>query len=190
VLQERSYTPVGGREPRRFEGRIVAATHRSLAALREEGRIRDDFFFRLSTQTIALPSLRTRLAESPGELGLMVANLCARVVGATDPALAEEVCAAITRDLGPDYAFPGNVRELEQCVRRVLLTGRCAGERTRGTKDGTLTLADLTWSAEHLLGRYCEALYQRHQSYVEVARITGLDRRTVKKHIDDVRAGP
>ncbi|MFT3928264.1 MAG: sigma 54-interacting transcriptional regulator [Myxococcales bacterium] len=65
VLQERTYFPVGGREVRRFAGRIVAATHRSLPELRAEGRMRDDFFFRLSTHTITLPSLRTRLAEIP-----------------------------------------------------------------------------------------------------------------------------
>ncbi len=185
VLQERSYAPVGGRELRRFEGRIVAATHRPLDALREQGRIRDDFFFRLSTQTIYVPSLRTRLEENPNELALLVDNLCARVVGEADPALADEICAAIRRDLGADYPFPGNVRELEQCVRRVLLTGRCAGERPRASAE--LPLGALCWTAEHLLSRYCEALYARHQSYVEVARITGLDRRTVKKYIDALR---
>ena len=192
VLQERTYTPVGGRESRRFAGRIVAATHRPLAELRQQGRMRDDFFFRLSTQSIHVPSLRTRLGENPGELTLLVENLCTRIVGQADAELAAEVRTAIERDLGSDYGFPGNVRELEQCVRRVLLTGACTADSASaapGSHAGS-ELGELDWSAEQLLGRYCAALYQRHQSYVEVARITGLDRRTVKKHIDDVRARP
>jgi len=187
VLQERTYSPVGGREVRRFAGRIVAATHRPLAELRAEGRMRDDFFFRLSTHTISLPSLRTRLAEHPAELPLLVTHLCARIVGEGDATLADEVRSAIERDLGAGYAFPGNVRELEQCVRRVLLTGRCAAEPAPASDVGA-DLASLDWSAERLLGHYCSALYERHHSYVEVARITGLDRRTVKKHIDDLLA--
>lgn len=191
VLQERTYTPVGGREPRRFAGRIVAATHRSLDLLRSEGRMRDDFFYRLSTHTILVPSLRTRLAESKGQLALLVEHLCARIVGEPCPDLAAEVCATVVRDLGEDYPFPGNVRELEQCVRRVLLTGSCAEQRAASDGDAQPSpalLAHLGLSAEALLSQYCGALYARHQSFVEVARITGLDRRTVKKYVE--QAGP
>jgi DNA-binding NtrC family response regulator len=190
VLQERTYTPVGAREPRRFSGRIVAATHRSLSTLREEGRLRDDFFYRLSTHTIALPSLRTRLAESPGELALLVRHLCSRIVGDSSPAIAEEVCQAIQRDLGAGYDFPGNVRELEQCARRVLLTGHCAPDQgtiasCAAPLDALLTQLDV--SADELVSRYCSALHARCGSYVEVARVTGLDRRTVKKYVEGRR---
>jgi DNA-binding NtrC family response regulator len=184
VLQERTYTPLGGRESRRFAGRIVAATHRSLSSLRAEGRIRDDFFYRLSTHTIQLPSLQERLLEAPDELASLVAHLCARIVGEATPQLASEIHAAIVRDLGPGYPFPGNVRELEQCVRRVLLTGSCAKEARPGAREPEAFLAQLQCSAEELLARYCRALYVRLQNYVEVARITGLDRRTVKKHVE------
>lgn len=189
VLQERSYTPVGGREPLRFSGRIVAATHRSVDSLRKEGRMRDDFFFRLSTHTITLPSLRTRLAEDSQELPNLVSHLCQRIVGADDSALAEEVHAAVLRDLGPAHDFLGNVRELEQCVRRVLLTGHCrephaacAGADPR--RLDPLHLQQLNCSAEELLRNYCAALYTREKSFVEVAKITGLDRRTVKKAVE------
>jgi transcriptional regulator with GAF, ATPase, and Fis domain len=186
VLQERTYTPVGGREARRFEGRIVAATHRSLDELRRQGRMRDDFFYRLSTHTIRLPSLRTRLSESALELPSLVERLCARIVGEACPELAEEVCATLVRDLGEGYGFPGNVRELEQCVRRVLLAGSCAEDRAApedAPRPLPTLLAQLGLSAEELLGQYCGALYARYQSFVEVARITGLDRRTVKKYV-------
>jgi sigma-54 specific flagellar transcriptional regulator A len=188
VLQERTFVPVGGREPQRFAGRIVAATHRSLSSMRSEGRLRDDFFYRLGTQCVELPSLRTRLMEAPEELALLVDQLCARILGEASPGLAAEVRTCIGRDLGSDYPFPGNVRELEQCVRRVLLTGGCkattAGEPTKESPLET-PLRDLAISAEELLKRYCGALYERHRNYVHVAQITGLDRRTVKKYAGD-----
>jgi DNA-binding NtrC family response regulator len=186
VLQDRAFTPVGGREPERFLGRVVAATHQSFAALREEGRMRDDFFYRLCTNIIELPSLRTRIAENAEELPRLIEHLVTRVVGEASEPLAREVASVITRDLGAGYPFPGNVRELEQCVRRVLLTGTCAAHTggTKATHVLTQALSTLSLSAEQLLQQYCAALYQRSPSYVEVARITGLDRRTVKKHVD------
>jgi DNA-binding NtrC family response regulator len=187
VLQDRVFTAVGGHEPERFEGRVVAATHRSFAALREDGRMRDDFFYRLCTHTIELPSLRVRLSESSGELAHLLGHLVARIVGEPSPELTREIHEVILRDLGAGYGFPGNVRELEQCVRRVLLTGTC-GPAIAAASSGRPMLAQLlaetTLPAEELVQRYCAELYARSQSYVEVARITGLDRRTVKKHVD------
>jgi DNA-binding NtrC family response regulator len=200
VLQEREFTPVGAHEPLRFHGRVVTATHRTLGALRHEGRMRDDFYYRVSTHTIEVPSLRTRLRETPGELGLLVSTLCARVVGEPAPALAEHITATIADELSPEYDYPGNVRELEQCVRRVLLTGRCqsaasqpSAESRRGDHRpaapalGALSLAQRIehgeLAAEELVRAYCELLYAREKSYVQVAKITGLDRRTVRRHL-------
>ena len=186
VLQERVYTPVGSREPRRFYGRILAATHRSLAELRMAGALREDFFYRLCSTVIEVPPLRTRISETPEELPALVEHVCADVAGPGHEALADEVTAVIARDLGPRHDFPGNVRELEQCVRRVLLTGGCAPD-AKLTRGSGSTLASLfeagTLTAEELLARYCELLYSHRKNYVEVARITGLDRRTVKKYV-------
>ncbi len=186
VLQERVYTPVGSREPRRFYGRILAATHRSLAELRSSGAMRDDFFYRLCSNIIEVPPLRVRLSESAGELSELVTHLCTRITGSDD--LAPEVTAALTHDLGPAYGFPGNVRELEQCVRRVLMTGSCARDgKAQDTETQALAAAIDTGAltAEALVRRYCAVLYARNRSYVEVARITGLDRRTAKKYATD-----
>jgi DNA-binding NtrC family response regulator len=198
VLQDRIYAPVGSRELRRFSGRIVAATHRSLPELRAAGALRDDFYYRLSSNVIEVPPLRVRIGEEPGELSELVEHLCTRIAGAagervaargsrSEPSLAAEVTAAIERDLGAGYTFPGNVRELEQSVRRVLLTGGCAADQAaRATDRGLPALMERgALTAEQLIERYCVMLYARLNSYVEVARLTGLDRRTVKKHIDE-----
>jgi DNA-binding NtrC family response regulator len=187
VLQERTFTPVGSREVKRFSGRILAATHRPLAELRERGALRDDFYYRLCSNVIEVPPLRTRIAESPRELPMLVEHLCTRIAGPEARDLAADVCAKIERGLGKRYAFPGNVRELEQAVRRVLLTGACAKDVRRSSPSAALA-ADLEagkLTAEQLIARYCALLYARTPSYVEVAQITALDRRTVKKHIGD-----
>ncbi len=190
VLQERRFTPVGGHEPERFHGRVLAATHRSLDALRKEGRMREDFFYRLCASTIQIPPLRVRLSEDPGELRDLVAHLCTRIVGEEAKALEQEIAERIAHDLGPGHPFRGNVRELEQCVRRVLLTG--SATPSEGALDpeqkapASALLERDEPTAEVLVQRYCAMLYARSRNYVEVARITGLDRRTVKKHVEAV----
>jgi DNA-binding NtrC family response regulator len=191
VLQERSFTPVGAHESERFSGRVVAATHRPLRALQGDeggpGRMREDFYYRLSTHTIELPSLRTRLDESPGELGVLVSTLCERITGEPVAELAAQVALCIERELPREHPYPGNVRELEQCVRRVLLTGHCVSPGDARAPAAALPLTARIergeLAAEELVRAYCELLYARQKSYVQVAKITGLDRRTVRRHL-------
>ena len=192
VLQERSFTPVGGREPRRFSGRVIAATNRGLAALRRDGRFRDDFFYRLCSDVIEMPPLRRRLAESPGELEELVRLLVGRTAGTQDAALVAGVLEALERDVPRGYAWPGNVRELEQAVRRVLLTGRYAPELAADS-DPDAALAEQLRAGEltaaELLSRYSAMLYRRLGSYAAVAKRTALDPRTSRKYIDGARSG-
>src|SRR3954467_9704902 len=123
VLQERTFTPLGGHEKKRFSGRVIAATNRSLAELRQGGRFRDDFYYRLCSDVIHVPTLRERIQESPGELAQLVSLLVERTVGSASGDLTAYVLEAFERDLPRGYAWPGNVRELEQAVRRVVLAG-------------------------------------------------------------------
>jgi DNA-binding NtrC family response regulator len=190
VLQDRTFSPVGGHETLRFSGRVIAATNRSLDAMRERGQLRDDFFYRLCSDVIEMPSLAARLREDPAELDALLGVIVGRILGEESPETAATVRAAIDRDLGPDYAWPGNVRELEQCVRRVVLTRGYAGDRlTRPARDAgrnaDARLLEVVGeeSAQGLVARYCRALYAQHGTYEEVARRTGLDRRTVKAQI-------
>lgn len=194
VLQERVFTPVGSHEERRFEGRVIAATHRDLGQLRRERRLRDDFYYRLSSDVVEVPPLRARLDEEPRELGVLLEHLVRRIVGARDAEVVERVRAAIARDMPAHYAWPGNVRELEQCVRRVLLRGRCGPEAGPGVVDAEAeallsALRAGAMEARELSARYCALLHGRHGTYEEVARVTGLDRRTVRKYVEQVR-GP
>ena len=124
VLQERSFTPVGSHKPQRFSGRVIAATHQSLAELRQQGKFRQDFFYRLCSDAITVPPLRQRLAEMPAELDLLAQALVTRLLGSSSSEAVDLVLTALRRDLPAEYAWPGNVRELEQAIRRILLTGR------------------------------------------------------------------
>ena len=194
VLQERTFTSVGGRENKRFSGRVIAATNRPLDALRRDGRFREDFFYRLCSDVIEVPTLRQRIAESPAELALLVGLLVARIAGMEDKNTAAVVLEALQRDLPRDYPWPGNVRELEQAVRRILLTGTYKADRpsphTQDAEDRLMTqLREGKLSADELLAGYSALLYRRHGSYTEVAKRTGLDPRTSRKYVLAAKTG-
>ena len=188
VLQERTYTPVGSHEHRRFSGRIIAATNKSLTELRQQGIIRDDFFYRLCSDVITVPPLRMRLRESSKELDLLIHITLQRLTSQEQPELFGVVKRALSHDLPKEYHWPGNVRELEQAVRRILLTKEYLGDRKYVAADlRTRLLNDFlegNLPANEVLGAYCALLYARYSTYEEVARRTMLDRRTVKKYID------
>ena len=187
VLQERTFTPLGSHNKKRFAGRVVAATNRPLAELRGGGEFRDDFFYRLCSDVIVMPTLRQRIEESPAELAQLVGLLVARTVGEDSSELTGFVLETLRRDLPAGYPWPGNVRELEQAVRRVLLTGRYTGNtEQRGTDEVDALVRDLragALNAQELLEHYCQMLYKQTATYEEVARRTGLDRRTIKKYV-------
>jgi len=191
VLQERSFTAVGGREKKRFGGRVIAATNQPLGALRREGRFRNDFFYRLCSDVIEVPTLRQRIAESEAELELLVRLLVARIAGAEVPELVTRVLEALAANLPRGYPWPGNVRELEQAVRRILLTGRYAGETAPAAGGEEDALAEKlragALSADELLGRYGALLHRRLGSYAEVARRMGIDVRTARKYVQSAK---
>ncbi len=187
VLQERSFTPVGSHQPQRFSGRIIAATNRPLETLRGRKLLRDDFFYRLCSDVISIPSLAQRIQEEPLELDDLLAHTVTRILGKPSPELTGMLCAAVREQVGLHYDWPGNVRELEQSVRRILLNRsydphpmpvRLAVDQrlAQGLREGRL-------DAQALLTGYCYSLYRRMGTYEAVARHVRLDRRTVKKYI-------
>jgi MoxR-like ATPase len=185
VLQERTFSPVGGHEKLRFSGRVIAATNSQLDELRRQKVFRDDFYYRLCSDIINVPSLRERIQELPSERDLLIERMVARMTGADSPDLTSMVKEVLDQSVGRDYHWPGNVRELEQAVRRILLTRAYTGQRQdrnlraalqTGIENGTL-------DAEALLSAYCTLLHQRHGTFEEVSRRTKLDRRTVKKYV-------
>lgn len=110
-----------------------------------------------------------------------------RVAGDEAQDLAADVTKWINENLGDKYAWPGNYRELDQCVKNVLIrrdyrpSRPVAGSAIEQVKDdfqaGRLT-------AEELLSRYATIVYSQTGNYEETARRIGVDRRTVKAKID------
>ena len=189
VLQERTFTPVGSHDNKPFRGRIIAATNRPLNELRRAGNFRDDFYYRLCSDVIEVPSLRQQLSEDPASLNALLKHLLVRILGDFDIDLVKSVHQSLLSDLPTNYRWPGNVRELEQAVRRVLLNGSYAGDpfANPAAEDNLQALADAgEMNAQELLTLYCRQLHRRFGTYEEVARRTQLDRRTVKKYIQGV----
>jgi len=184
VLQERTFSAVGSHDRLRFHGRVIAATNRPLDEMRRKGQFRDDFYYRLCSDTIAVPSLRERIAEEPHELEVLVNHLLMRMVRASRQELNDLVLSALRRDLPFDYSWPGNVRELEQAVRRILISGSYQGDSSLKSEAGeAVGMKDGSIDAYTLLANYCRRLFEKFGTYEEVARRTRLDRRTVKKYL-------
>jgi DNA-binding NtrC family response regulator len=188
VLQERFFTPVGSHSRSRFQGRVIAATNRSVSAILNGEVFRDDFYYRLCSDIIEVPPLRERISQDPTELDDLLAFTVKRMTGTASGEFTTRVKRVINKELGPDYRWPGNVRELEQCVRRVLLRKSYEGREQAGKRDlGERLVQGITtgnMEVSSLVAGYCTLLYRKHNTYEQVAKRTGLDRRTVKKYID------
>jgi DNA-binding NtrC family response regulator len=115
VLQERTFERVGGTKTIKVDVRIIAATHRNLRAAVEQGRFREDLFYRLNVIPVAVPPLRERRED----IALLVDHFIAEhAAGRRRPRAAPGVIDALTA-----YDWPGNVRELENVVQRALVLG-------------------------------------------------------------------
>lgn len=187
VIETRRFNPVGDTASLRFQGKLIAATNRDLAADIHNRRFREDLYYRLCSDQISTPSLAQQLADSPQVLRESIAYMARKIAGAEGDELAAEAMSWVEQNLGPDYSWPGNYRELEQCVRNVLIRrdyrpsqqdpGDPADELTHELRAGRLT-------ADQLLRRYCTLVYRQTGSYEETARRLELDRRTVKAKIE------
>jgi DNA-binding NtrC family response regulator len=113
VLQEREVTRVGASRPAKVDVRVVAATNRDLAALVEQGRFREDLFYRLAVFPIALPPLRDRRADIPLLVEHALSALRTRRQGADRLA-----CSPFAMRLLRAYDWPGNVRHLFGVLER------------------------------------------------------------------------
>ena len=118
VVQERTFERVGDARPIALEARIVAATHRDLAAMVGKGTFREDLFYRLRVIEIALPALRERASDIP----ILVEGLLAKINRDLDKDVRYVTPAALTRLSA--HTWPGNVRELENLLTRAVVLAK------------------------------------------------------------------
>jgi hypothetical protein len=130
VLQDRRFVAVGDTVDQILHGRLVFATNQDLAALILQGRFRTDLLHRIQSYRIRTPSLREQLDDAPGERRHLVKSVLARLIRSEKKLelRTDEVDAWMDRGLAPDYPWTGNMREFENCVRNVLLSGRYVPE--------------------------------------------------------------
>lgn len=115
VLQERKVEPVGSEEEIEIDVRVLATSTGSLSNAVEEGRFREDLYFRLAVVVLEVPPLRSRLED----LDSLIAQLTARIAERSGVGQRQLSTAAAERLA--KHSWPGNVRELENALERVLV---------------------------------------------------------------------
>ncbi len=123
VLQEGTFMPVGGTKPVKVDVRIIAASHKDLHAMVQAKQFREDLFYRVNVLKITVPPLRERVADIP-RLAQHFVNKHWRNPGPA-PKLSQSALARLVA-----YAWPGNIRELENEIERMLVLAGDAQELT------------------------------------------------------------
>ncbi len=157
AIETHSVVRVGGQHIRAVDVRIIAATHKDLAAEAQHGAFRSDLFFRLNVFPIGIPSLRERIGDTP----LLIQYILQRLSARLNRALSVEADALAALDT---YHWPGNVRELENVIERAVYIA----------EHGAITRADLPDAIRALptYDRYGPAPEQRRPSVGDIVGAT------------------
>jgi DNA-binding NtrC family response regulator len=202
VLQSREFSPVGDTKPRRFAGKFIAATNRDLAAEITKGNFREDLYYRLCADIIHTPTLQEQLLDRPEDL-LELTHYIARKLLIDLPeeadSLAREAIEWIEQHFGNNYDWPGNIREVEQCVSNVLIRKsyrssnrlrfplpddpacqplQSANRLVQSMLAGTVTL-------EEVSEYYASLAYAQLGRYDLAAERLGIDWRTLRDKVQD-----
>jgi Nif-specific regulatory protein len=182
LLQERTFTRVGGTKTISCDVRIIAATNRDLKAAIAEGRFRDDLFYRLNVFPITVPPLRERRQDIP----LLVDHFSQRA--AVDMGTPLRRIAPHAAELLYSYDWPGNVRELANVIERAVLM--CDGtevmpshlpvEITRGPSKDAEVGRDLRATERSMI---VDALRQHHGNQSAAARALGISRDNLRYRV-------
>jgi two-component system, NtrC family, response regulator PilR len=189
VIQEKAVRVVGEQLEVGIDVRILSATHKNLAQLVADGKFREDLFYRVNVIELRVPSLRER-PEDVQELAEAVLRRLGRRMKITPPMLAKDALSALEA-----YAFPGNVRELENILERAItLTTegeiRATDIQLRPPPAGGL--APASSSATHALGDHLEdierdaiikALEQTRFNKTAAAKVLGMSFRALRYRI-------
>jgi two-component system response regulator HupR/HoxA len=122
VLQEGTLTPVGGTKPVKVDVRIIAASHKDLATMVSRKEFREDLFYRVNVLKLTVPPLRERVADIPRLAQHFIAK---HTAGKSAPRLSQSALARLVA-----YPWPGNIRELENEIERMLVLAADAQELT------------------------------------------------------------
>jgi len=191
AIQEKSIRAVGAQNEVKVDVRILSATHRDLQELGQQGKFRQDLYYRLNVIQLHMPSLRQRVEDIPLLAEHMLARLAVNF-GFAPPKLADEALAVLQ-----EYPFPGNVRELENVLERALtlcngkeitaedlqLPGVSGGEvKGDGLLDGDDSLDDYLERIERAAIE--DALSRTNQNKTAAAKLLGISFRALRYKLD------
>ncbi len=188
ALETRTFTRLGGTEAIKTDIRIVAATNRDLRAYVDEGKFREDLFYRLNVVDITLPPLR----ERPGDIPLLVSRFLDEF-SAKKGGLVTGITPAAMKYLEA-WRWPGNVRELRNTIEKmvVLSSGgkldvedvpeqlRAAGNPSGFSSAGTL--------GETEKAKILATLKETGGNRTQAAKLLGISRRTIYRKLDEYAA--
>ena len=132
VLQEGTFTPVGGTKPVKVDVRIIAASHKDLANMVAHKQFREDLFYRVNVLKITVPPLRERVSDIPRLAAYFITK---HWRAATPPPRLSQ--GALSRLVA--YPWPGNIRELENEMERMLVLAGDATELTASMVSGRVS---------------------------------------------------
>lgn len=186
VLQEGTLTPVGGTEVRKVDVRVVAATNKDLKEMIEMGTFREDLYYRINVINLVVPPLRDRKEDIPLLVDHFINRGC-KEKGVPIKAFAKRAMEKIF-----DYPWPGNIRELENEVERVIVL---SGEEVRVSAD--LLSQRIREFGEHakvqgvrVAGKLKDALEELEKTMIkEGLRRTNWNKSRLAKELGISRAG-
>ncbi len=174
AIQEKAVRPIGAAEEVSTDVRILSATHKDLAREVSEGRFRNDLYFRINVIGLRVPSLR----ERPQDIPLLANFLLERLASSSEQAvhtLSDTAMEALAK-----YAFPGNVRELENILERACTL--CSGSSIE-FEDIQLPSVDVTAPAAASDGEWpLEAAFGDLDAYLE-----NMERDILSRALEDSR---
>ena len=180
-LQEKEVRPLGSSRPRKVDVRIVAATNKNLPKLVEEGKFREDLWYRLNVVRIQVPPLR----ERPGDVTLLAAAFLKRYNEhyALDARLTESGLRALC-----ETTWPGNVRQLQHLVERLVIlapAGRITGEAVHDALRSSRSGADAGETlAVAEADQIRKVLAATSGNKSRAARILGIERKTLYRKLE------
>ena len=186
VFQMRSFQRVGDNKEIPFKGKLIAATNRNLEKEMAEGQFREDFYYRLCSDMIETPSLASILTEKPSDLQGMITFILDKILDEGDQKKSHgEILDWIENHISHDYTWPGNFRELEQCVRSILIR--------KSYQPRTLNPAADVWDKmklghldlDQVISFYCRHVDQFTDSISESSKRLNVDRRTLQSRMKE-----
>ncbi len=186
VIQEKSVRPVGETSEQQVDVRLLSATHKSLTELVAQGAFREDLYYRINVIELRVPALRERAADIPQLTQHVLARL-GRRVGSGPVQITPEALQLLS-----GYAFPGNVRELENVLERALTLSVDGFIRPDDIRLRAVTRADGTGSARVLAPPAGEAAPAAALEAAPSAapledRLEGLERDAIMRALEQTR---